>query len=275
MKIEGHEVWNSIIGSVKPGFKYLNHAKWVSASGFHISVAGLVGVTGLALALLRHRKVGTLSLISGLAEEENRLDKLYFLPGLQNLGNNCFLNVILQALASCSYFQPFLRKIIEECGSSVTGDHTECLLLTVSLADLLEELCAFGEQRIILTPREVMLAMAHHVQSFNLTSQQDAEEAFLLLLSSLRKEFSDCYPMNQSTLSAALASPSFRMLGPKRGKIYNEQERWQQHFLGPFDGILGSILTCQSCSSQISLNFQFFHSLPLLPVLQHGVNIVR
>ncbi|XLR04089.1 hypothetical protein S83_070287, partial [Arachis hypogaea] len=48
----------------------------------------------------------------------------------------------------------------------------------------------------------------------------------------------------------------------------SEHERWHQLYLGPFDGILSSSLTCQSCSSQeekgskISINLeQFDYSL--------------
>ncbi|XP_020961160.1 ubiquitin carboxyl-terminal hydrolase 27-like [Arachis ipaensis] len=47
----------------------------------------------------------------------------------------------------------------------------------------------------------------------------------------------------------------------------SEHERWHQLYLGPFDGILSSSLTCQSCSSQISINLEQFDCLPLSPVL--------
>ncbi|KAF2284318.1 hypothetical protein GH714_020425 [Hevea brasiliensis] len=264
----------SVICNLKYGYKSLFHVKWVSVSGFHISVAGVLGVAGLLLALVRDRNLGNLTRLPWLARRENRLEKLYVVPGLQNLGNNCFLNVILQALASCSYFQPFLQKVIEDFASAANGEWSESLHLTVALAALLEELSSFGEQRVVLSPRKVMLAMADYIQNFSLTSQQDAEEAFLHLLSSLREEFSDSYPPNESSLADAFASPNYRILAPRRREILNEQERWQQHFFGPFDGILSSILTCQSCSSQISLNFQFFHSLPLLPVLESGSTIM-
>ncbi|KAG8642940.1 hypothetical protein MANES_12G145600v8 [Manihot esculenta] len=265
---------DSVICNLKHGCKSLSHVKWVSASGFHISVAGVLGVTGLLLALIRDRNLGNLTRLPWLARRENRLEKLYFVPGLQNLGNNCFLNVILQALASCSYFQPFLQKAIEDLESSAIGEWGENLHLTVALAALLEELSAFGEQRVVLSPRKVMLAMSDYIQNFSLTSQQDAEEAFLHLLSSLREEFLDSYPPKESSLADAFASSNYRILAPRRGEILNEQERWQQHLFGPFDGILSSILTCQSCSSQISLNFQFFHSLPLLPMLESSSTIM-
>ncbi|XP_065874718.1 ubiquitin carboxyl-terminal hydrolase 27 isoform X2 [Euphorbia lathyris] len=178
------------------------------------------------------------------------------------------------ALASCSYFQPFLQNVIKERELSTNEEWTESLQLTVALDALLEELSAFGERRNVVSPRKVMLAMADSIQNFSLTSQQDAEEAFLHLLSSLREEFSDSYTPNQSSLADAFSSSNFRVLAPKRMEFMNEQERWQQWFLGPFNGVLSSRLTCQTCSSQISLNFQFFHSLPLLPVLENSGTIM-
>ncbi|KAJ6378259.1 hypothetical protein OIU78_028495 [Salix suchowensis] len=236
------------------GGNLLSHMKrnWVSASG----LAAVLGVAGLVSR-----------------ENNNHPKKVFLLPGLQNLGNNCFLNVILQALGSCSNFQSFLQRVIEEWESFASEEWNESLQLTVALSDLLEELCVISRERIVLSPRKVMLAMAHYLQNFNLMSQQDAEEAFLHLLSSLRDEFTDSYLPKHHSLSDAFASPNCRILTPNRIEIQSDQERWQQHFLGPFDGILSSILTCQSCSTEISLNFQFFHSLPLLPVLEGGATI--
>ena len=65
-----------------------------------------------------------------------------------------------------------------------------------------------------------------------------------------------------------------RILTPSNRGDTSEQKRWQRHFLGPFDGILGSLLTCQSCSFQIMLDFEFFHSLSLSPVLDHHGTIM-
>ncbi|WCJ31709.1 Ubiquitin carboxyl-terminal hydrolase 27 [Euphorbia peplus] len=233
-----------------------------------LSVAGVVGVAGLVFGLIKDgTSFGNLSFFP-----PKQHHPLHLLPGLQNHGNNCFLNVILQALASCSYFQPFLQNIIKESQVETTnGDWSQSLQLTVALDALLEELSVFAERRnVVVSPRKVMLAMANSIPNFSLTSQQDAEEAFLHLLSSLREEFSDSYTPNHSSLADAFSNSNFRVLAPKKMEIMNEQERWQQLFLGPFNGILSSRLTCQTCSSQISLNFQFFHSLPLLPVLENG-----
>lgn len=100
MKPEGDsKTISSIIRKLNYGYKSLSHMKWVSsASGFPIAVAGVFGLAGLVLALIKERKFfGNLSGLPWLAQgENNRLEKLHLVPGLQNLGNNCFLNVILQ-----------------------------------------------------------------------------------------------------------------------------------------------------------------------------------
>ncbi|KAF5745178.1 ubiquitin carboxyl-terminal hydrolase 27 [Tripterygium wilfordii] len=264
----------SLTRNIKHGYGALSYLKGVSASPLHVSAVGLLGAAGLILVFTRDRLLGKLSSISRLTDGGNRSEKYYLVPGLQNLGNNCFLNVILQALASCSCLSTYLGKVMEASESWQMGDAGDSMALTVALAALLEELSEVCEGRVVLNPREVMLAMTLYIQNFNLTSQQDAAEAFLHLLSSLREEFSDCYPSNHSLLADAVTSVNCRVLSAKRIDNRNEQERWQQHFLGPFDGILGSILTCQSCSSQISLDYQFFHSLPLSPVLDSGATIM-
>lgn len=133
-------------------------------------------------------------------------------------------------------------------------------------------------------------------------------------MSCLREEFSECYVPNYSSLAGVSAFPNCRILTPTKRGQPSEQERWQRHFLGPFNGILGSFLTCQSCSFQvmssicksicttfftilifefctqlctiplfsqyhcwvlqITLDFEFFHSLSLSPVLNNGGAIV-
>ncbi|KAE8677316.1 Cationic amino acid transporter 8 [Hibiscus syriacus] len=175
----------------KHGYRALLHMRWAAAFGFHLSVVGLVGVVGIVLAVIRDDKLRE--------KRKKHFEKIHLVPGLQNLGNNCFLNVILQALASCSYFQPFLQKILEECDSTLVEGQCESLPLIITLSDLLEELGMAGERRVALSPHKVMLALALYIQNFDLTSHQDAAEAILHLLSSLREEF----PMSssQSTLA--------------------------------------------------------------------------
>ncbi|CAK9316317.1 unnamed protein product [Citrullus colocynthis] len=245
-----------------------NFIRRFQPAGFCVYVAGLLSAAALVSAV-RDGKLNILGLLSwtrGPSSSQN----LRLLPGLQNLGNNCFFNVILQALASCVFFQPFLQKSVEEF--ELHEGMSEALPLTVSLAALLEELGAISLERVVLSPRKVMLAMAYYTPNFSLTSQQDAAEAFLHLLSSLKEEIADYnYPV-QCSLADVMGSNG-RII-TSRTESPTELERWQGHFLVPFDGILGSILTCQSCSSQISLSFESFHNLPVSPALRGDFNIV-
>ncbi|XP_023513383.1 ubiquitin carboxyl-terminal hydrolase 27 [Cucurbita pepo subsp. pepo] len=245
-----------------------NFLRRLQPVGFYVFVAGLLSAAAL-FSVIRDGKlnnIGLLSWTAGASSSQN----LRLVPGLQNLGNNCFFNVILQALASCVFFQPFLHKLMEEF--ELHEEMSDALPLTISLAALLEELSAISSERVVLSPRKVMLAMAYYAPNFNLTSQQDAAEAFLHLLSSLKEEISDYNHPPQCSLVDVLASNG-RII-TSRSKSPSELERWQGHFLVPFDGILGSILTCQSCSSQISLSFESFHNLPLSPVLRGDSTIV-
>lgn len=93
MKIEGGARLKTILRSVRRGCGTLSRINCVSASGFH--VAALLGVVGLILAI-SDGKVGDLGSLSWFSVRTRRPEKLRLIPGLQNLGNNCFLNVILQ-----------------------------------------------------------------------------------------------------------------------------------------------------------------------------------
>lgn len=69
--------------------------KWVSASGFHISLSGLPAVAGFILAL-RDGKIRKFYCLPWSSDSGGSLKKKWVVPGLLNLGNNCFRNVILR-----------------------------------------------------------------------------------------------------------------------------------------------------------------------------------
>lgn len=102
MKIHGDVNVQSLFHSFRHGFRSLSHnAHWVTSSGFQISIASsILSVAGLILAFRDERgRRGFNNLFlswSSSSESESSPEKSWVVPGLQNLGNNCFLNVVLQ-----------------------------------------------------------------------------------------------------------------------------------------------------------------------------------
>lgn len=95
MKIEGNVSVSFSIRKFKHGFWILSRIKWFSISGLHISVAGLLSIAGFVVAI-KDNKMGNFGSLPWSSERGDFSSELCLVPGLQNLGNNCFLNVILQ-----------------------------------------------------------------------------------------------------------------------------------------------------------------------------------
>nr|CAH66407.1 OSIGBa0093L02.3 [Oryza sativa] len=240
----------------------LPHYSLAAAVGLAIGVAGLCKALHSSLVI---PPVSQKKLLSNS-------DRLYYTGGLKNLGNNCFLNVILQALASCDGFVSSLDNLL---GSEdvLPEEKSEKMPLIFALSSLIKDLSVVRDKRTELSPHRVMDALSFYVGHFNLTREQDASEAFHHLLTSLRDEFSRCYVPNRSSLADITMFPS---------KVYSQREgnqpeckRWKQNLFGPFDGTIGSILSCRNCSSVLSLDFENFYCLPLSPVATINGDIIN
>ncbi|XXG51044.1 hypothetical protein AAC387_Pa02g4910 [Persea americana] len=264
----------NLIQTLKRGSQTWFPFKEVLLCQSHVLAAGIfgvgMGVAGLILAW-NDGITGYPHSLLWTSKRRDSSEHLCWVAGLKNLGNNCFLNVILQALSSCSCFHPFLQSLIEANDSVAMGEG-EDLPLTVALAALLRELCTLRDERLVVSPRGVMSSLGIYVSSFNLTRQQDAAEALAHLLSSLKEEVSEHYIPRYGSL-ADISSPGGRFPRPKR-ESETEWGRWRQHLFGPFDGTLGSILSCKSCSFQLSMDFELFHCLPLSPVMDGSGSII-
>lgn len=260
MKYKQEIKFGFLVQKPKHGYSLFSVFNQISPLLFQNFVGGIFGVgVGIAALYISWRGVKTLPWVS----DRRNSSRTITVAGLQNLGNNCFLNVILQALSSSSHFLPFLQQIL--INYPFIEEKDERMPLTADLTSLLEELCIIREERTVLNPRKVMFAMTQYVSSFSLTRQQDAAEAFFHLLSSLEEEITQCYVPHSGSLVDLTTSPS-KIHDPER-EGQKEYERWQQQIFGPFDGINGSILSCTNCSSTLSMDFEFFRCLPVSPVL--------
>uniref|UniRef100_A0A0E0KQQ1 Ubiquitinyl hydrolase 1 n=1 Tax=Oryza punctata TaxID=4537 RepID=A0A0E0KQQ1_ORYPU len=243
-RVMGKSEHGNLLVSLSDG---LPHYSLAAAVGLAIGVAGLCKAlhSSLVTPCVPQNKLFSNS------------ERLYYVGGLKNLGNNCFLNVILQALASCDGFVSSLDNLL---GSEdvLPEEKSERMPLIFALSSLIKDLSVVRDERTELSPHRVMDALSFY----------DASEAFHHLLTSLRDEFSRCYVPNRSSLADITLFPS---------KVYSQREgnqpeckRWKQNLFGPFDGTIGSILSCRNCSSVLSLDFENFYCLPLSPVA--GIN---
>ncbi|KAL0917632.1 hypothetical protein M5K25_012708 [Dendrobium thyrsiflorum] len=264
-----------LINNIKNGYQVLFLSKG-SSKPFPLQsiLAGALGL-GVGLAgLCWSRRDGYFLLPWPSNQNGSSTESLATVAGLRNLGNNCFLNCILQSLASSRCFLPFLQNllVLDDVGDE---QKAETLPLVVSLTSLLEELCVVYNENTVVNPRNVMLAMGQYVQDFNLMRQQDAAEAFILLLSSLEKEIIEHFIHLQHGGSLAdITALSSRIYNQEKGTPH-EFEKWKKLSIGPFDAVIGSYLRCHTCSNMLSVDLEFLRSLPLSPVLDRHADIME
>ncbi|CAI2163140.1 14771_t:CDS:1 [Funneliformis geosporum] len=152
--------------------------------------------------------------------------------GLINQGNNiCFLNSVLQSLASLKGLRKYLEKKVESNPSDTTRPVT--FALHVTLERLNEPLTK--QQSFIAT--DVVLALQANARRLINRQQQDAHELFQLLIQSLGAE-EDYERRPKSLLDLEL----IRKLAAEKDKI--------KHFVSernPLRGLTACRVSCMKC----------------------------
>ncbi|KAJ3675164.1 hypothetical protein LUZ60_004206 [Juncus effusus] len=222
------------------------------------------GVAGLYIAFSN----GDSTITPWISQKEDDSSEIVcYVAGLHNLGNNCFLNVILQSLASCTSFVSYIQNVLESDKAEI-----EEMPLVFALNSLIQELSVIREERLALNPRKLMQSLSLYVSNFNLTRQQDAAEAFLHLLTSLKSEIllnhvpAGSFVSNITDFSSRVYNQNI-IFGPKLDK-------WRNNIFGPFNGTIKSVLTCVSCSSVLSMDYEHFDCLAVSPVLDINGDIM-
>ncbi|XP_074641676.1 ubiquitin carboxyl-terminal hydrolase 30-like [Tubulanus polymorphus] len=186
-------------------------------------------------------------------------------PGLVNLGNTCFLNAILQSLASCPNFMLWLVNYTE------THPSTSCQeYLAWTLLNVMKILNNQGEFVDPFSPHDVINALRARRWVIS-ADEQDAHELFHVLTETLDEETAkyasvlsvlDCSALEEmQVLNDAVSR--YKVGLPKLEKADN---------LITFKGLLASQLQCKTCNHRTAMKYDAFDSLSLsIPTYSWGV----
>lgn len=188
------------------------------------------------------------------------------IPGLVNMGNTCFLNAVLQALASCPSFFQWLSMVVSRHDVFQNGNQ---LSLSRALLEALEVLnnyrrCSTDEYE----PHKILSALRGHHWIIS-PDEQDAHELFLVLSSTIEEELGmskDSHVFTLADVKMLEITGSFQPLCsiPSTSKVLVP--------FSPFKGLLTSRLMCKRCEFKCPLKYDTFDSLSLsIPPMSQGV----
>ncbi|KAK9512303.1 hypothetical protein O3M35_000759 [Rhynocoris fuscipes] len=191
------------------------------------------------------------------------------LIGLQNLGLTCFLNSLLQALASCPSFIDWLQSCHRN--GSVTD----------SLLSILKLLCYEREPDTsdeVYSPEDLICNLRGKVWPI-FPQEQDPHELFLHLLTALEEEEQKATPERMESLLDALDSRTDLISEGMRSQSENSTSVTSHGDVqvsnkivtperptlipNPFRGYLASQLSCLKCGSKSAVVYDKFDSLSL------------
>lgn len=185
------------------------------------------------------------------------------IPGLQNLGNSCFLNAVLQALAACPLFISWLFSVIIEMEAK---EREHCVLIKA----LFSVLKALNRNEDECTTLEIIEALQVHRWIIS-NEEQDAHELFHVLTTTIEEELTHGEPVF-SLLDAPKLEREAHCKGVAQSskKVFVPSSKDSTlKSLPPSRGLLVSELSCKVCKSKYPARYDVFDSISLIIPTPH------
>ncbi|MBW0530924.1 hypothetical protein O181_070639 [Austropuccinia psidii MF-1] len=187
------------------------------------------------------------SIINKNSKDESQQEERYY-PGLANSSANlCFLNAVIQALASITDFYGYLNYLKNhfiESNDSLSSNRNSIIIF--ELIKLIDQLNSSRKSQTILRPTELIQSLISSQLDFNRlfnSDQQDAHELLIMLIEAIEQEITQFISSKESLIGlAGLVINSTRS---------NHSPPNVNHRLkiprSPFRGLMANRVACAAC----------------------------
>mmetsp|Transcript_41845 Transcript_41845/g.67149 ORF Transcript_41845/g.67149 Transcript_41845/m.67149 type:complete len:457 (-) Transcript_41845:14-1384(-) len=184
----------------------------------------------------------------------------YVVPGLYNLGNTCFINALLQVLASCG---AVVEYVVQARGVHDIGEHSvvDSLAETINCLVAKQGEHALPTMNIRVLHREIVSLMPTFQRGYE---QQDSDELLHYLMEAVDKRV--LQHTRQVAQRAVVNVMKLPVLLEGISRVNGGQLPLVEVPLNPLEGSIMSQMVCTACASISPMQGTVFRVLPVLLV---------